>query len=123
MCLSGLLDGYTPVLHNVACVYTNIVVYIHKCTMQLSVLHCCCECVCQDGYTPIVHDVACTFRKCILQWNVYVLLLFCLSPALGSQIKVADRPVTQQGLGGMKTGGKGWAISGLSVSIQSSMCC
>ena len=27
--------------------------------------------------------------------------------ALSSQIKVADRPVTQQGLGGMKTGAKG----------------
>ena len=27
--------------------------------------------------------------------------------ALGAQIKVADRPVTQQGLGGMKTGAKG----------------
>ena len=30
-----------------------------------------------------------------------------VSAALGSQIKVADRPVTQQGLGGMKTGARG----------------
>ena len=29
------------------------------------------------------------------------------STALSSQIKVADRPVTQQGLGGIKTGSKG----------------
>ena len=32
--------------------------------------------------------------------------IFC-PVALSSQIKVADRPVTQQGLGGMKTGVKG----------------
>ena len=30
--------------------------------------------------------------------------------ALNSQIKVADRPVTQQGLAGMKTGSKGTSI-------------
>ncbi len=30
--------------------------------------------------------------------------------ALGSQIKVANRPVTQQGLGGMKTGAKGLSM-------------
>ena len=30
-----------------------------------------------------------------------------VSAALGSQIRVADRPVTQQGLGGMKTGARG----------------
>ena len=35
--------------------------------------------------------------------NVFSMIFLALS----SQIKVADRPVTQQGLGGMKTGAKG----------------
>ena len=33
-----------------------------------------------------------------------------MATALNSQIKVADRPVTQQGLAGMKTGSKGTNI-------------
>ena len=31
----------------------------------------------------------------------------CVCTALSAQIKVADRPVTQQGLGGLRTGSKG----------------
>ena len=38
---------------------------------------------------------------------MYVVMCYMYVTALGAQIKVADRPVTQQGLGGMKTGAKG----------------
>lgn len=36
-----------------------------------------------------------------------VLFKYAPCPVLNSQIKVADRPVTQQGLRGIKTGSKG----------------
>ena len=39
--------------------------------------------------------------------SMYVVMCYMYVTALGAQIKVADRPVTQQGLGGMKTGAKG----------------
>ena len=42
-----------------------------------------------------------------LPCNHYSSIYSLVSAALGSQIKVADRPVTQQGLGGMKTGARG----------------
>lgn len=40
----------------------------------------------------------------LLQWNLFHSNLENSFAALSSQVQVADRPMTQQGLGGMKTG-------------------
>ena len=42
----------------------------------------------------------------------------CVCTALSAQIKVADRPVTQQGLGGLRTGSKGTYIISNSFSSE-----
>lgn len=57
-------------------------------------------------------DIVRIIDVCFLVWIIDGLhvsrsIALKLLVALGAQIKVADRPVTQQGLGGMKTGAKG----------------
>ena len=54
-------------------------------------------CLCRTGAR---HFLALCVLPVVINTNV-------VTVALSSQIKVADRPVTQQGLGGMRTGAKG----------------
>lgn len=49
-----------------------------------------------------------TCSHLVIPWFVRIINFFL---ALSSQITVVDRPMTQQGLGGMKTGVKGTDIS------------
>lgn len=70
--------------------------------------HALCE-LCSDPLLPssllsfLLPLLLSSFLPTYLAITIYSLV----SAALGSQIKVADRPVTQQGLGGMKTGARG----------------
>ena len=49
--------------------------------------------------------------------HVYVLHVHSIT-ALNSQIRVADRPVTQQGLAGMRTGSKGTVQKRINLRIN-----